>query len=306
MRFRTFAGETALLLTALIWGFAFSAQKSGAESLAPLVFVTLRLFIGATFLVPVIALADRIAGRRPSLWGGAETPEARRRLVTGGLVCGAALAGASALQQSGIADVASGKAGFLTSLYMILVPVFGLVVGRKTRRLLWAASALALGGMWLLTAPAAGWKIGTGDLLILGCAAAYACHILAVDRFAAAADCLRLSCLQFFFGGVLALLAALLAGAPWERAGLERGLAALLFCGIGSNGIAFTLQVVGQKYLHPVTASLIMSLEAVFSVLGGWLCFGEVLSGREMAGCAVIFAAVLLVQLPAGRNRGEG
>ena len=109
-----------------------------------------------------------------------------------------------------------------------------------------------------------------------------------------------------FFGGVLALLAALLAGAPWERAGLERGLAALLFCGIGSNGIAFTLQVVGQKYLHPVTASLIMSLEAVFSVLGGWLCFGEVLSGREMAGCAVIFAAVLLVQLPAGRNRGEG
>ncbi len=298
MDLRFIRGEMAVLAAALIWGFAFAAQKSGAEALPPAVFVTVRLFIGAVCLIPVILGADRIVGRRVSVWGGAGTAAERNRLLLGGGLCGTALTVASVLQQAGLAGASAGKAGFLTSLYMILVPVLGWFCGRRTRGGMWLVVLLALAGMWLLSAPGASGALNGCDLLLIACAAVFALHILAIDRFAPLTDCLRLSCLQFFSGGVMALAWSLAMGERWEWAALRQGGAALLYCGVASNGIAYTLQIAGQKHLHPVVATLIMSLESVFAVLGGWLVLGERLSGRELAGCAVIFAAVLLVQLP--------
>lgn len=304
MFLKNLLGQGALLLTALIWGLAFTAQKSGTEHLSAMVFTSIRFFLGGLFLIPVIGIADRLHGRPVSLFGEARTPEARRHLVRGGTVCGIALALATFLQQYGLETASAGKAGFLTALYIVAVPLAGLFFGRKTTWLLWVSVGLALGGSYLLCSPGNdGFTLTKGDMLLIGCSLLFTWQIMAIDRYAPGTDCIRMSCIQFFVSGVTALTGALILGDPWHWEGIRRAAVPLLYCGFFSSGIAYTLQMVGQKYIHPALASLIMSLESVFAALFGWLILGETLTAHELQGCAVIFGAVILVQLPPRRKK---
>lgn len=295
---RSRLGILALLTGAFIWGFAFSAQKKGMEHMGPCGFNAVRSFIGVLALIPCIALLDRLGGRRPGLWGSACDKGARLQLLVGGAMCGLALGSASLMQQVGIQYSSVGKAGFLTALYIILVPIMAQVLGRRTPPAVWGAAVMGLVGSGMLCNLSWGsFSLQRGDGWLLGCAFLFAVQILFVDHFVAVTDCFRLAALQFFFAGVLSLVVMPLTGEVLHLSQVRGALGALLFCGVLSSGVAYTLQCVGQKYVHPVVATLLMSLESVISVLGGWLVLGQTLTLREMGGCAVIFLAVLLAQL---------
>ena len=300
---KVLGGELALLLTAAIWGFAFSAQQLGMKHLGPCAFNTLRSFIGAVALVPCIALLDLLAHRRPALWGTARTAAERRALLTGGALCGFFLGVASILQQIGLQYTTSGKAGFLTTLYIIIVPMLGwLFLKHRIGWGVWTALALALFGMSLLCGLTLHTGFSSGDLWLLACAAVFSLQIISIDHFVAKVDWLRLSCLQFLTAGAVSLPVALLRGESFACQAIWASLGPLLFCGVLSSGMAYTLQVVGQKFVQPTIATLLMSLESVFSAVGGWLIQNQTLSMREMAGCAAILTAVLLAQLLPSKN----
>lgn len=305
MKISRITGPLILLLTAVIWGFAFVAQKNGMESLGPSAFNAIRSLIGAAVLIPVIVFMDLLQGRRPGVFGAASgNPAAVRNLLTGGGICGVVLTAASLLQQYGISSESTGKSGFLTALYIVIVPVAGMFLKRNVSWLRWIAVGTALTGTYLLCiGPGERLRLSAGDLWLIGCAAAFSVHILTIDHFAPLADCVRMACIQFFLTGVLSLIVALATGESLAWSGIRAAMIALLFCGVGSSGIAYTLQMAGQKYVHPVAASLIMSLESVFAMLGGLIFLHEDHSIREYAGCAVIFAAVILAQIPVGSPR---
>ncbi len=275
-----------LLLTAAIWGFAFVSQKVGGERIGPYAFTGIRFIMGGAVLWPVIAFADR---RNPP------SAEARRLAYTKGLIAGVILGAASILQQLGIGLTQAGKAGFLTALYVVLVPVIGFVFLRQRFR--WpivAAMALAVAGLYLLSVTE-DLRIGKGDLLVLVSALLFALHILFVDRWADKVEPLRMSSVQFFVTGVMGLLLML----PNETLTLEAvrdGLPALLYSGIMSVGVAFTLQVIAQKDAKPAHAAILMSLESVLSVIGGALLLQERMGLRSGIGWVRMFAAVLLAQ----------
>ncbi len=290
-----------LCLTAVIWGTAFIAQKSGMDSVGACSFNTIRSFIGGLTLIPCICLLDWLGGRRLSLLGTSQ----RRPLVQGGVCCGLALGVASMLQQYGIASSSVGKAGFLTTLYMFIVPLMGLFLGRRIRGATWLCVAAAVFGMYLLCFKGDGNTLNRGDLLLILCAVVFSVHILLIDHFAPRTDPVRMSCIQFFVAGLVSLPAMLL----WEKISWQNvldGAIPLLYAGVLSSGVAYTLQVVGQKHVHPVVASLLLSMESVFAALGGWLILHERLSGRELLGCLIIFGAVVVVNcLGAGEEKKE-
>lgn len=292
-----FWGAFAMIFATILWGVAFSAQSSGAQIVGPMLFVMLRSIVGVAALIVVILAFDLVQLKRISFWGNAETPQARRDLLWGGLWCGLIITGASVCQQTGLKYVSAGKSGFLTALYIVIVPLLGMFFfKRKTNLLLWIAVVLALAGSYLLCGGVG--SIGIGEWFVIACAVIYSFHILVIDYYAPRCDCVRLSCLQFAVAAVLAGVASPLFGEAWIWDEIVRSLPFWIFCGVGSSAIAFTLQMVAQKYLHPVTATLLMSLESVFAVLGGWLFLNERLSALELTGCAVIFLAVILAQLP--------
>ena len=291
-------GVLALLLTALIWGFAFSAQSVGMKHLGPCFFNAMRSFIGAFALVPCIVLLDFLGHQRPSLWGSAKSSSERRCLLRGGVACGFFLGVASILQQVGIQSTTTAKAGFLTALYVIIVPLLGwLLLKRRVAWGIWLAVALALVGLVLLCGLSihAGFEIG--DLWLLSCALVFSFQILTIDHFAPRVDCVRLSCLQFLTAGLVSVPVALWHGESFRASDILAALGPLLYCGVFSSGVAYTLQVVGQKFVQPVIATLLMSLESVFSAVGGWLFLKQTLTLRELAGCTAILAAVILAQL---------
>ena len=291
-------GVLALLLTALIWGLAFSAQSVGMKHLGPCSFNALRSFIGAVALMPCIVLLDLLGHQRPSLWGKAQSPSERRSLLLGGAACGFFLGVASMLQQVGIQYTTTAKAGFLTTLYIIIVPLLGwLILKRRISWGIWLAVALALVGLALLCGLSIHTGFSSGDLWLLSCALVFSLQILTIDHFVKRVDCVRLSCLQFLTAGLVSLPVALFLGESFHASDILAALGPLLFCGILSSGVAYTLQVVGQKFVQPVIATLLMSLESVFSAVGGWLFLKQTLTLRELAGCAAILAAVILAQL---------
>ena len=234
----------------------------------------------------------------------------RKTLVIGGILCGIALAVASSLQQIGIVYTSAGKAGFITALYILIVPIIRLFLGRRAGRKVWIGVALAVAGMYFLCITD-GFSISKGDFLVFLCAVVFSVHILVIDHFAPKVDGVALSCIQFFVCGILCAVPML----ALERPRVDEILAAwmpLAYAGVLSCGVAYTLQVIAQKNTDPTVASLLLSLESVFSVLTGWVILGERLSGRELFGCALVFAAVLLAQLPGkkmaperGRQPGE-
>jgi drug/metabolite transporter (DMT)-like permease len=280
-----------LVLAALIWGTAFVAQRKGMEYTGPLAFNGVRTIIGALVLLPVALIF------RPAM------PVNKGKTLLAGVLCGLALFAATNLQQIGLVTTDAGKTGFITTFYIILVPVLGLFLGKKTGAVTWLAVAVALGGLYCLCMKSGEMRIAPGDLLVLGCAFFFAVQILVIDRFVQEVDGVLLSCLQFAVNGVLSLAAAFIFEKP-DFPALFRGWIPLLYTGILSCGVAYTLQILGQKNLHPTVASLLMSLESAFAVLGGWLILHERLSRRELLGCSLMLAAVLLVQLaPAKKEK---
>ena len=288
---RRLRGNLLLLLTAAIWGFAFVAQKEGGAEMGSLTFNGVRSFLGGGLLLLLLPLFDRVGlAQKPA------TKQETKSLWLGGVLCGLALFAATNLQQLGLATTTAGKGGFITALYIVLVPVFGLIIGRRTTLFHWLGVLLAVIGMYLLCMQGES-GIDTGDLLVMACAPIFAVQILLVDKFAPTADCIRLSCIQFFTVGVLNLPLMFLFETPslstmmdcWES---------VLYAGLLSSGVAYTLQIVAQKDTHPTTASVLMSFESVFAVLAGWLLLSDRMSSWEIAGCVVMFGAVLLAQLP--------
>ena len=291
MKHRKLVSSLMLIVAALIWGTAFVAQRKGMEYAGPLAFNGVRTLIGSLVLLPVALIF------RP-----AKAANLRKTLLAG-LLCGLCLFMATNLQQIGLTSTEAGKAGFITTFYIILVPVLGLFLRKKTGAVTWLAVAVALVGLFFLCVKPGEVRIASGDLLVLGCAFFFAVQILVIDFFVQEVDGVLLSCVQFAVDGVLSLIAAFLFEKP-DFPALFRGWIPLLYTGILSCGVAYTLQILGQKNLHPTVASLLMSLESAFAVLGGWLILHERLTRRELLGCALMLAAVLLVQLaPAKKEK---
>lgn len=279
-----------LLLTATIWGVAFVAQSVGMEYVGPFTFLTSRSVIGALVLLPYIALRDR------------GCPEQREKantklLLLGGACCGSLLFVASILQQIGIMHTSVGKAGFVTAMYIIIVPVIGICLKKNANVRIWGGVALAVVGLYMLCMTPGAITLQKGDVLTFLCAIVFAFQIMAVDYFAPKVDGVKLSFLQFvmciIFGGIGMLL--------FETPSVEALLSAwlpILYAGALSSGVGYTLQIVGQRGMNPTVASLIMSLESVISVIAGWAILGQALSNRELIGCVLMFGAIVLVQLP--------
>lgn len=282
-----------LALTALIWGSAFVAQSVGMDYLGPFTFNSIRSLMGGIVLLPVIIIMKR--QRRKSRQEETSSGD-RKTLIIGGICCGIALAAASSLQQIGIVYTSAGKAGFITALYILIVPIMGLFLGRRVGLKVWIGVALAVAGMYFLCITD-GFSISKGDFLVFLCAIVFSVHILVIDHFAPKVDGVALSCIQFFVSGILCAVPMLVQEQPQMDAILAAWMP-LAYAGVLSSGVAYTLQVIAQKNTDPTVASLLLSLESVFSVLTGWVILGEHLSGRELFGCALVFAAVLLAQIP--------
>ena len=292
-------GICSLVLASVIWGTAFVAQKTGMDDMSPMLFNASRSFLGAVCLMVFLPLLDRLLGHRPGLWGGCQSPSQRRSLLLGGLCCGVVLAMAGIFQQIGIKYTSVGKSGFLTALYIVMVPIAGLFLHRRSTWVMWASAFIAIVGTYLLCGVTPG-SFNRGDIWIIGCSFLFTGHILVIDHFAPRTDCVRMSCLQFLVAGTLSLISGLCFGETTSLASLRSAWGSIAYCGLGSSAIAYTLQIIGQKHVHPTVASLVMSLESVFSVLGGWIILGQRLTGMELVGCVTIFAAVLLAQVPVG------
>lgn len=290
-------GNLLLILTAFIWGVAFVAQKEGGSALGGLTFNGVRFWLGGGMLALLLPLLDRIGLTHPC-----DTRESKKAMWLGGVLCGIALWAASNVQQIGLLTTSAGKGGFITALYIVLVPIFGLCIGRRTTLLTWIGVVLAMVGLYFLCMQGES-GLNSGDLLVLACAPIFAVQILLVDKFAPNTDGVRLSCIEFFTVGILNVPLMFIFEQPSLPAMLDSWMP-LCYAGLLSSGVAYTLQVVAQKNTHPATASVLMSLESVFAVLAGLVLMQERLSAWELIGCGVMFAAVILAQLPPLRKKG--
>ena len=279
-----------LVLTALIWGCAFVAQSVGMDYVGPFTFNMVRFLIGAIVLLPVIWFMDR---QRKT---GAEKGAGQKTLIIGGICCGIALAVASTLQQWGILFTTVGKAGFITAMYIVIVPLLGIFIGKKVRPLIIGCVAIAVVGFYFLCMTES-LRLGLGDFLVLLCAIAFSIHILVIDHFSPKVDGVKMSAIQFLTAAIISAVPTLL----WEQPVFTEILQAwqpVLYAGVMSCGVAYTLQIIAQKNADPTVASLLLSLESVFSVLAGWVLLGQGLSLKELFGCVLIFCAIILAQLP--------
>lgn len=299
-----------LLLAAIIWGIAFVAQSVGMDYVGGFTFNAVRSLIGAAVLVPLILVFEskkstdtttaKIASHSRPTSNTVSYIQKRKDLIIGGISCGICLCLASNFQQFGIKYTSVGKAGFITACYIVIVPIIGLFLGKKCSKFIWAAVVMALIGLYLLCITD-GFSIGKGDLLVLVCAFLFSVHILVIDHFSPKVDGVKLSCLQFLTCGILSGIPALLFERPSFSAICQAWMP-ILYAGIMSCGVAYTLQIIGQKNMNPTVASLILSLESCISVLAGWVLLGQQLSTKEILGCVIMFAAIILAQLPQKQN----
>lgn len=284
MKARTLRSETLLLFSSAIWGFAFVAQRAGMEHTGPLIFNGVRFALGTAALLPFIIVSVRKA--KGPVW-----PEALRRGAAAGIVL---FLGAT-LQQAGIVDTTAGKAGFITGLYVVLVPILGIFIRNRTSRWTWSGAAIAAAGLYLLSFTGR-FTIGGGDLLVLAGTFFWAVHVLVVSRAAARVDPLLFAGVQFTVCSVLSLAAAALFE-DVTAGGLLDAAVPILYGGIMSVGIAYTLQVLAQRNTPASHAAIILSLETVFAALGGWVVLGETIPARGLAGCALMLAGIILSQV---------
>lgn len=294
-----------LFLTAFIWGVAFVAQSKGMDYVEPFTFNCVRSVIGGLFLIPCIFVLNKLNPERKMEYQ-AMSPEnqkaGRKKLLTGGILCGIVFFVASNLQQFGIVYTTVGKAGFITAMYIVIVPILGLFFRRKCSPTVWFGVLLAVGGLYFLCITD-GFAIGQGELLVFLCAVGFSVHIMVIDHYTQLVDGVKMSCIQFLVNGVLSGICMF----AFENPSMGNLLAAwqpILYAGILSCGVAYTLQIVGQKGMNPTVASLILSLESVISVLAGLVLLKQKMSDREIFGCVLMFAAIILAQLP-GRKKKE-
>lgn len=285
------------LLTALIWGFAFVAQRHGADYLSPFSFNGIRYFLGSASLLPVILIFERKG-----------TPWLDKKLLLASAAAGFVLYAASALQQSGVMLTGdAGKSGFITGLYTVLVPILCAILFRqKTGPNMWIGAVLATVGLYLLSVTGSLSSVSLGDVLLFIGAFFWAAHIIVIDRMGGAVSSLRFACLQFFVCGVLSTVTALLFEEPilWEN--VKGAAIPIAYCGLMSTGVAYTLQIIGQKFsANPTLAAIIFSLESVFAALGGMLLLHERMSVQGYVGCLFIFGGIILSQLKFGKARAE-
>lgn len=303
MKKSNYKNSLLLLLTATIWGTAFVAQSVGMDYVEPFTFNSIRSLMGGIVLLPVLWFLGRRRESSPPMDKDPGQIKSRRTLWTGGILCGLLLAAASSFQQVGIQYTTAGKAGFITACYIILVPLLGLLLGKKCGPLIWVSVLLALTGLYLLCIRD-GFSIGRGDVYVLICALLFSLHILVIDHFSPKTDGVKMSCIQFFVCGICCGAVMLFTESP-QLSNILAAWKPLLYAGILSCGVAYTLQIVGQRDMNPTVASLILSLESCISVLAGWIILGEKLSGREILGCVVMFGAIVLAQLPSRRTDGS-
>ncbi len=279
-------GNLILMLTAFIWGTAFVAQSTGVDHIGPLTFNGVRSFLGVAALLPVIFFMSRKK----------KDTGKRRDLIVGGILCGLVFTAASTLQQIGLTETEAGKSGFITALYIIIVPLIQALTGKKFGKNTVIAVFVALVGMYLLCIKN-GFSISRGDLLTFLCAIFFSFHILIIDKYSPKTDGVKLSAIQFLVAGIICCSLSI----PLEIQDSSKILDAsgsLLYTGVLSSGVAYTLQIIGQKYTSPLLATIIMSLESVFAALAGWLILGDVMSTREVTGALLMFTAIMIAQLP--------
>ncbi|MDE5867021.1 MAG: DMT family transporter [Lachnospiraceae bacterium] len=300
-----------LFLTALIWGVAFVAQSVGMDYVEPFTFNAVRCTLGGIVLIPCIGVLtiwkrnkNHKLINKDSIKPDEQTSDIeenlnrteRKNLIIGGIVCGILLFISSNFQQVGIQYTTAGKAGFITALYIVIVPVLGIFLHRRSSIKIWIGVAVALFGLYLLCIQE-NFTLGKGDGLVLVCAVTFSFHIMVVDYFSPKVDGIKMSCIQFFVCGILSSVCMFLFETPHISQIISAWLP-ILYAGVMSCGIAYTLQIIAQEGMNPTVASLILSMEAVVSVLAGWILLHEKLSVRELTGCVFMFAAIILAQLP--------
>lgn len=284
-----------LLIASVIWGLAFSAQK-GAGGLGGFTVGASRNLFAVLFLIPIIPLMDRITKNGRSLIKN-RRPDFTRSEIIGGIISGTFMTFATALQQNGIRDgTDAGKAGFITALYVVIVPIYAMFFGKKSPPKVWISIAIAVIGFYLLSVKS-DFSIVASDIMILMCSFIFAGQIMAIDIFSERCEGIRLSLIQFISGFIINLIFAFILEGPIDLNGISESILSLIYLGVFSSGIAYTLQVIGQKNLNPGVASILLSLESVFGAIGGALIYGEAMNPRETVGCIIVFAAVVLSQL---------
>ena len=290
---KSLRGSLLLLLGSVIWGAAFVAQRVGMDHVGPYTFNGVRMLLAWLVMIPVTVLFGSKAKKAPD-----DTEPDKKEQRTAGLLCGTLLFAATSLQQMGLVTTTAGKAGFITALYVVLVPVAAWLLFRKNPgKVIWLGVAVAVAALWLLCMPAGGgFRLQGGDMLVLGCAVCFTFQILCVDRYAPRVSGVRLARDQFLVTGGLSMVIALTAETiSWE--GIREAAVPILYAGILSGAVGYTLQVLGQRDTDPMVASILMCLESVFALLTGVIVLGEKMTVRETVGCVMMFSAVILAQL---------
>lgn len=303
-------GNLLLLLTSFIWGSAFVAQSSGMDYVGPYTYNMARNVLAFLFLIPVIYVIGKKKGGTDNAGSGTGIDDTAsgeanwksillpdRTTLVGGIYCGLVMAVASSLQQIGITMTTAGKAGFITALYIILVPLMGVFIGKKIPRIIWFCVVLAMAGFYLLCVKE-GFSISKGDILVLFCSVGFSVHIMTIDYFTSkGVDGVKMACIQFAVAAIV-MTPVMFALENPSVSGLLSAWMTIAYAGILSSGVGFTLQIVAQKDTDPTTATLIMSLESVFAAVSGCLFLNEVLLPKEILGCILVFVAVILAQVP--------
>ena len=284
-----------LFLTATIWGTAFVAQSVGMDHVGPFTFTFARSIIGGLFLIPCICFLRKWSGKT-------EKVQVTKVEWVGGICCGIALCAASNFQQIGIAYTTVGKAGFITALYVVIVPIFGLFLKKKVPGIIWFCVGLSVIGLYLLCMTEGSFTLAYGDFLVFICAILFSVHILVIDYFSPKGDGVVISCIQFLVCGLISGIIVLFTE-TLRAADLLAAIGPILYAGVLSSGVAYTLQIVAQKDVNPTVASLILCLESVISALAGWVILHEALNARELFGCLLMFTAIVLAQIPVPKKK---
>lgn len=291
-----------LLMTAIIWGSAFIAQSKGADVIGSFTFNTVRYALAVVALLPVIYIFSRKRNRENTVDQDIPKANGTKTLIIGGIATGIALFTASSLQQYAMAFTTAAKAGFITTLYVILVPIVGIFLKKKIRPIIWFCALLAVIGLYLLSIKPGTFSISRGDFFVLLCALAFTGHILIIDYFSPKTDGVKLSCIQFAVVSIASFVAMMMTE-TFVLSEVLDAIIPLLYTGVLSSSVGYTCQIIAQKKADPVISSLILSLESVFAAIFGALILHESMSGREITGCAIMFVAIIIAQLPEKKNR---
>lgn len=293
MKTKKIVSNFMLVLTAIIWGSSFVAQSKGMEYIDPYTFNAVRNYIGCIVLIPCIFFLNKLKNNKVDKGAPRENI---RDLIIGGVLCGIVLFMGSTFQQFGLMYTTPGKSGFITALYIVIVPILGIFIKKKVPAKVWISVIIAIGGFYLLCIKE-GFAINKGDLLTLICAFFFSIHILIIDSFSHKTDGVKMSCIQFLVCAIISSIGMFIFEKPVLSQILEAWVP-IVYAGALSCGVAYTLQIVAQKNTEPVIASLILSLESVFAALAGWLILHQSLSPKELCGCALVFIAIIITQIP--------